>query len=82
MARVTWVDTSEIRWPAILAKYIIIRYARSLYNTNEVKDRVKGSSTAARVLVVFEAVAANQPVGVAALSGYSASTRARCSARS
>jgi len=29
---------------------------------------VKGSSTAARVLVVFEAVAANQPVGVAALS--------------
>ncbi|MFV8054305.1 IclR family transcriptional regulator [Mycobacterium sp. 48b] len=29
---------------------------------------VKGSSTAARVLVVFEAVAAHQPVGVAALS--------------
>ncbi|OMC35227.1 hypothetical protein A5740_08190 [Mycobacterium sp. GA-1841] len=29
---------------------------------------VKGSSTAARVLTVFEAVAANQPVGVAALS--------------
>lgn len=29
---------------------------------------VKGSSTAARVLVVFEAVAANQPVGVATLS--------------
>ncbi|WP_176562054.1 IclR family transcriptional regulator [Mycolicibacterium palauense] len=29
---------------------------------------VKGSSTAARVLVVFEVVAANQPVGVAALS--------------
>jgi DNA-binding IclR family transcriptional regulator len=29
---------------------------------------VKGSSTAARVLAVFEAVAANQPVGVAALS--------------
>lgn len=29
---------------------------------------VKGSSTAARVLVVFEAVAANEPVGVAALS--------------
>jgi len=29
---------------------------------------VKGSSTAARVLVVFEAVAENQPVGVAALS--------------
>lgn len=29
---------------------------------------VKGSSTAARVLTVFEAVAANEPVGVAALS--------------
>lgn len=29
---------------------------------------VKGSSTAARVLVVFEAVAAHQPVGVASLS--------------
>jgi DNA-binding IclR family transcriptional regulator len=29
---------------------------------------VKGSSTAARALTVFEAVAANQPVGVAALS--------------
>lgn len=29
---------------------------------------VKGSSTAARVLVVFEAVAAEQPVGVAALA--------------
>jgi DNA-binding IclR family transcriptional regulator len=29
---------------------------------------VKGSSTAARVLVVFEAVAANQPIGVATLS--------------
>ena len=29
---------------------------------------VKGSSTAARVLIVFEAVAAHQPVGVAALS--------------
>ncbi|BBX13778.1 MULTISPECIES: IclR family transcriptional regulator [Mycobacteriaceae] len=29
---------------------------------------VKGSSTAARVLVVFEAVAANQPIGVAALA--------------
>ena len=29
---------------------------------------VKGSSTAARVLIVFEAVAANQPVGVATLS--------------
>lgn len=29
---------------------------------------VKGSSTGARVLAVFEAVAANQPVGVAALS--------------
>ncbi|MBU9762548.1 helix-turn-helix domain-containing protein [Mycobacterium sp. TNTM28] len=29
---------------------------------------VKGSSTAARVLTVFEAVAANQPVGVATLS--------------